>query len=283
MYRYNNAMPLAVYSLLLLCFCSINALYAQSFTQARAVAFQKAAELYVVQDAEAESNLDLVQAVKDAFPDKDVIPMDPYDYNDLKGVNNKFYLTVAENVLVNNTIFSNDNSVKFSMNYLFVQKGKYYNVRRILYPIRISWGELESGIAPVRLNYALKALARIMDDHAVGRDMRLNDKEYRAATYKNDMRNNTLYLRKDKLAPELRSEAAIASLYGNDFKLVTQAQWEAAINNKTPNVIFVEHVYDPWYSGFNVYRAEDGVMIANSFPYKNYPEYTKSLFKRLLK
>jgi len=270
---------------------------AQSLSQAKAYTFQKASTLYLVhvEDADANANMHtdhmeatggdipLLNWVKEAFPDKEVIPISARDYNELKGVNSKYYLSIAENVLINNTIFSNNDRVKFRMSYLYIQKGKYYNVRRVLYQIRINFGEMQSGVAPIRAKYALQALAQIIYDHADGRMMRFNDQEYRAPHFKDDLKAHTLYLRKDKLPADLQSEQAVAGAYKHNFKLVSQAQWEAAINDKQPSIIFIEHVYEPWYSAFNVYRASDGVMLANSFPYKNYDKYDKKLFRRLLK
>ncbi|MFW5886436.1 MAG: hypothetical protein ACOCUL_01640 [Bacteroidota bacterium] len=94
--------------------------------------------------------------------------------------------------------------------------------------------------------YKLSALVRLMQEHmkTITEEPSLAGKNMFKYHRDNmeDIKDKTLYLRKDELSKEINSERKIRKVYPYDFKLVSKQEIEDAIDQKDDNVVFLHKV-----------------------------------------
>jgi hypothetical protein len=97
-----------------------------------------------------------------------------------------------------------------------------------------------------RYAYKLGILVRFMQNHA---ELLRNHPEIISANvFKHyndnikDIRNKTLYLLEDELAPSVNSRAKISKVYPYKFQIVTMDDIEEAIKDRDPDIVFLHKV-----------------------------------------
>ncbi len=97
-----------------------------------------------------------------------------------------------------------------------------------------------------RYSYKLAILVRFLQNHA--KLIKEHPEIISSNVFKHyndnirDIRDKTLYLLKEELAPTVNTEAKIAKVYPYKFKLVTMEDIEEAIKERNPDVVFLHKV-----------------------------------------
>ncbi|MBN2812764.1 MAG: hypothetical protein JXQ80_01740 [Bacteroidales bacterium] len=97
-----------------------------------------------------------------------------------------------------------------------------------------------------RYAYKLAILVRFIQNHA--KLVKEHPEIISANVFKHyndnikDIRDKTLYLLEEELAPTVNTEAKIKKVYPYKFELVTPEEIEAAIKDRDPNVVFLHKV-----------------------------------------
>jgi hypothetical protein len=146
-----------------------------------------------------------------------------------------------------------------------------------------------------RYSYKLAILVRFLQNHA--KMIREHPEIISANVFKHyndnikDIRDKTLYLLKEELAPSVNTESKIAKVYPYKFKLVTMEEIERAIKERDSNIVFL-HKVGPEGTKLDArsYKVIIGAADAN-FYYFNYHKisdknpdgFLESDFKNLVK
>jgi hypothetical protein len=146
-----------------------------------------------------------------------------------------------------------------------------------------------------RYAYKLAILVRFMQNHAVL--LREHPEIISANVFKHyndnikDIREKTLYLLEEELAPAVNTVARISKVYPFKFRLVTMEDIEEAIANRDPDVVFL-HKVGPEGTKLNArsYKIIIGAADANFYYFdyhkisdKNPDGFLESDFKNLSK
>lgn len=146
-----------------------------------------------------------------------------------------------------------------------------------------------------RYAYKLAILVRFIQQHA--KLLKEHPEIISANVFKHyndnikDIRDKTLYLLKDELAPSVNTASRISAVYPYKFKLVTMDDIEEAIANRDPDVVFL-HKVGPEGTKLNArsYKVIIGAADANFYYFdyhkisnKNPDGFLESDFKNLAK
>ena len=111
-----------------------------------------------------------------------------------------------------------------------------------LCPVPISY----FGVDEDHYNYKLQIILRFMQKHV--EMIHKNPKMIKTNMFKyynenmKEIKDKTLYLIKDELAPECNTEAKIRKVYPYKIKIVSRDEVSKAIDEKDPNVVFLHKV-----------------------------------------
>jgi hypothetical protein len=146
-----------------------------------------------------------------------------------------------------------------------------------------------------RYAYKLAILVRFMQNHA--KLIRDHPEIISANVFKHyndnikDIRDKTLYLLKEELAPSVNTESKISKVYPYRFRLVTMEDIEEVIKNRDPEVVFL-HKVGPEGTKLNArsYKVIIGAADANFYYFdyhkisdKNPDGFLESDFRNLAK
>jgi hypothetical protein len=144
-------------------------------------------------------------------------------------------------------------------------------------------------------SYKLAILVRFMQNHA--RLIRDHPEIVSANVFKHyndnikDIKDKTLYLLKEELAPDVNSASIIKKIYPYKFEIVTAEDIEKAITDRNPDVVFL-HKVGPEGTKINArcYKVIIGAADANFYYFdyhkiseKNPDGFLESDFKNLVK
>lgn len=111
-----------------------------------------------------------------------------------------------------------------------------------LCPVPIAYAEVNED----HYNYKFQTILRFMQQHV--ETIRSNPKLIKTNMFKiyNDnlgsVKEKTLYLIKDELAPDCNTESKIKKVYPYRFKIVTREEVSKAIDERNPDVVFLHKV-----------------------------------------
>lgn len=111
-----------------------------------------------------------------------------------------------------------------------------------LCPVPIAY----TGVDEDSYNYKFQTILRFMQNHV--ELIKANPKMIKTNMFKyyndntGDVKDKTLYLVKEELAPECNTEAKIKKVYPYKFKLVTREEVSKAIDESNPDVVFLHKV-----------------------------------------
>jgi len=122
--------------------------------------------------------------------------------------------------------------------------GDYYRLNEM--PDIASVPLAYAGVDEDSYSYKLAILVRFMQNHALLIREHPEIVSSNVFNYYNrnmhEIKDKTLYLLSDELAPGLRSESAIRKVYPYAFRLVSMEDIEEAIKNRDPDVVFLHKV-----------------------------------------
>lgn len=122
--------------------------------------------------------------------------------------------------------------------------GDYYRLNEMpdIASVPLAYFDVEED----RYSYKLAILVRFLQNHA--KLIKEHPEIISSNVFKHyndnirDIRDKTLYLLKEELAPTVNTEAKIAKVYPYKFKLVTMEDIEEAIKERNPDVVFLHKV-----------------------------------------
>ena len=248
-------------------------------------------KLYVVLESNpiAEYNFKIQDAVKKVWTlnNYEFITLDQFQkmYNDP----DKSFLMMTQ------VVFHNDKTkVKYNFLHIFIGKQGVDNFEDLpdIAAFPLSYTEVDEEYWV----YKIEAIVRFLQNHIQNMkknpDMiKKNIFEYYNSNMK-DIKQKTLYLVKDEVAPDMDSEAKIRKVYPYRVKFVTREEIEKAISDRDPNVVFL-HKVGPQGTRFKArcYKIIIGTQDANLYYFnyhwvergKNFDGILESDFKKMAK
>ena len=198
-------------------------------------------KLYVVLESNpiAEYNFKIQEAVKEAWDltEYEFISIDQFEemYNDP----DKAFLMMTQ------VVFHNDRTkVRYNFLHLFIGKSGLDSFENLpdIAAIPLSYTEVDEEFWV----YKMEALVRFMQSHV--QNMRDNPDMIKKNIFEyyneftKDIKQKTLYLVKDEVAPDINTEAKIKKIYPYKVKFVTREEIEEAITNRDENIVFLHKV-----------------------------------------
>ena len=198
-------------------------------------------KLYVVLESNpiAEYNFKIQEAVKKAWTitDYEFISLDQFEemYNDP----DKSFLMMTQ------VVFQNDKTkVRYNFLSIFIGKEGLDGFEDLpdIAAIPLAYTEVDEEF----WTYKMEALVRFMQTHVQNMKdnpgmVKKNIFEYYNENTK-DIKQKTLYVVKDEVAPNVDTEAKIKKIYPYKVKFVTREEVEEAITNRDPEVAFLHKV-----------------------------------------
>lgn len=248
-------------------------------------------KLYVVLESNpiAEYNFKIQDAVKKTWTltDYEFISLDQFEemFNDP----GKSFLMMTQ------VVFQNDRTkVKYNFLSIFIGKEGLDSFEGLpdIAAIPLAYTEVDEEFWA----YKMESLVRFMQTHI--QNMRDNPEmikknifEYYNGNTK-DIKQKTLYLVKDEVAPDINTEAKIKKIYPYKVKFVTREEIEEAITNRDPEVVYL-HKVGPQGTRLRArcYKIIIGAKDANFYYFdyhwvekgKNFDGFLDSDFKKLAK
>ncbi|MCD4834961.1 MAG: hypothetical protein K8R31_14275 [Bacteroidales bacterium] len=198
-------------------------------------------KLYVVLETNpiAEYNFKIQEAVKKAWTitEYEFISLDQFEemYND----QDKSFLMMTQ------VVFQNDKTkVRYNFLSIFIGKEGLDGFEDLpdIAAIPLAYTEVDEEF----WTYKMEALVRFMQTHVQNMKnnpgmIKKNIFEYYNENTK-DIKQKTLYVVKDEVAPNIDTEAKIKKIYPYKVKFVTREEVEEAITNRDPGVAFLHKV-----------------------------------------
>ena len=198
-------------------------------------------KLYVVLETNpiAEYNFKIQEAVKKAWniTEYEFISLDQFEemYNDP----DKSFLMMTQ------VVFQNDKTkVRYNFLHIFIGKEDIKSFEELpdIAAIPLSYTEVDEEYWV----YKMEALVRFMQTHVQNMKnnpgmIKKNIFEYYNENIK-DIKQKTLYLVKDEVAPNIDTEGKIKKIYPYKVKFVTREEVEEAITDRNPEVVFLHKV-----------------------------------------
>ncbi len=198
-------------------------------------------KLYVVLEANpiAEYNFKIQEAVKKAWniTEYEFISLDQFEemYNDP----NKSFLMMTQ------VVFKNDKTkVRYNFLSIFIGKEglKGFEDLPDIAAIPLAYTEVDEEFWA----YKMESLVRFMQTHI--QNMKNNPGMVKKNIFKyynentKNIKQKTLYLVKDEVAPNINTESKIKKIYPYKVKFVTREEIEDAITNRDENVVYLHKV-----------------------------------------
>ena len=248
-------------------------------------------KLYVVLESNpiAEYNFKIQDAVKKAWTltDYEFISLDQFQemYNDPT----KSFLMMTQ------VVFQNDKTkVRYNFLHIFIGKEGLDNFEDLpdIAAIPLSYTEVDEEFWV----YKMESLVRFLQTHI--QNMRDNPDMIKKNIFEyynmftKDIKQKTLYLVKDEVAPDMDTEAKIKKVYPYKVKFVTREEVEEAITNRDPEVVYL-HKVGPQGTRLRArcYKIIIGAKDANFYYFdyhwvekgKNFDGFLEDDFKKLAK
>ncbi len=198
-------------------------------------------KLYVVLESNpiAEYNFKIQDAVKKVWTltDYEFISLDQYEkmYNDPK----------ASFLMMTQVVFQNDKTkVRYNFLHIFIGKPEIDNMRDLpdIAAIPLSYTEVDEEFWV----YKMESLVRFLQSHV--QNMKNNPDMIKKNIFQyynentKDIKQKTLYLVKDEVAPNISSESKIKKIYPYKVKFVTREEIEEAITTRAEDVVYLHKV-----------------------------------------
>ncbi len=198
-------------------------------------------KLYVVLETNpiAEYNFKIQEAVKKAWTltEYEFISLDQFEemYNDT----DKSFLMMTQ------VVFQNDKTkVRYNFLSIFIGKEGLDGFEDLpdIAAIPLSYTEVDEEFWV----YKMESLVKFMQTHV--QTMKDNPEMIKKNIFQHynentkDIKQKTLYLVKDEVAPNINTEAKIKKIYPYKVKFVTREEIEEAITNRDDNVVFLHKV-----------------------------------------
>jgi hypothetical protein len=198
-------------------------------------------KLYVVLESNpiAEYNFKIQEAVKKTWTltDYEFISLDQFEemFNDP----GKSFLMMTQ------VVFQNDKTkVRYNFLSIFIGKDGLDSFEKLpdIAAIPLSYTEVDEEFWA----YKMESLVRFMQTHI--QNMRDNPDMIKKNIFEyyneftKDIKQKTLYLVKDEVAPDINTEAKIKQVYPYKVKFVTREEIEEAITNRDPEVVYLHKV-----------------------------------------
>ncbi|MFC2104528.1 hypothetical protein ACFLS4_04160, partial [Bacteroidota bacterium] len=198
-------------------------------------------KLYVVLESNpiAEYNFKIQEAVKKAWN------ITEFEFITLDQFEEKFNDPNASFLMMTQVVFQNDKTrVKYNFLHIFIGKEGLDSFEGLpdIAAIPLSYTEVDEEFWV----YKMESLVRFMQTHIQNmRDnpgmIKKNIFEY-YNEFTKDIKQKTLYVVKDEVAPDINTEAKIKKIYPYKVKFVTREEVEEAITNRDENVVFLHKV-----------------------------------------
>lgn len=249
--------------------------------------FNEAADLYVLKNeadlqeltTTAGDVISFEKLVRQDWPDKNIILMEEKAYNKLDDVKDKFFITLSDfSIERDRGLYTSTSTITM----VLLQEGKTgTDPKKTLAAIYLKLNEIEAGIVPERLAFAVASMKYQMSNPGSGERTKYS---YKATDIKDQLDNNTLYIRKTDLTSRLQDEGAVRAIYHHPFKLVSDAEWAAAITGAQADIIYAEFMPGGEYAAIDVRNANTGRVVASSFPWiiRGNRLIEESFFKKVL-
>lgn len=198
-------------------------------------------KMYVVLETNpvAEYNFKIQQTIKDSWT------ITPYEFISVADFETMFNDPTKSFLMMTQVVFEGDQS-KVRYNFLSIFLGdKDAKLIRELHDIAaipLSYTEVDEEFWV----YKMESLVCFMQKHI--QNMKENPKMIKKNIYQHynenikDIKQKTLYVIKDELAPSLNTEDKIKKIYPYSVKFVTSQEIEEAITNRDQNVVYFHKV-----------------------------------------
>lgn len=198
-------------------------------------------KLYVVLESNpiAEYNFKIQEAVKKTWTltDFEFISLDQFEemFNDP----DKSFLMMTQ------VLFQNDRTkVRYNFLHIFIGKEGLDSFEGLpdIAAIPLSYTEVDEEFWVYKIESLVRFLQTHIQNMKENPDMiKKNIFEY-YNEFTKDIKQKTLYLVKDEVAPNINSEAKIKQIYPYKVKFVTREEIEEAITNRDPEVVYLHKV-----------------------------------------
>ncbi|MCK7536683.1 MAG: hypothetical protein MZV63_39815 [Marinilabiliales bacterium] len=198
-------------------------------------------KLYVVLESNpiAEYNFKIQESIKNEWT------LTPYEFISVKDFESMFNDPGKSFLMMTQVVFENDQTkvrYNFLSMFLGMKEAKLIKELHDIAAIPLAYTEVDEEFWV----YKMDALVRFMQNHII--NMRDNPKmikknmlEYYNQNMK-DIKQKTLYVIKEELAPNINTEDKLKKIYPFSVKFVTSEEVEKAIYDRDPNVVFLHKV-----------------------------------------
>ncbi|OFX27333.1 MAG: hypothetical protein A2041_08905 [Bacteroidetes bacterium GWA2_31_9b] len=198
-------------------------------------------KMYVVLETNpiAEYNFKIQQAIKDSWT------ITPYEFISVADFETMFNDPTKSFLMMTQVVFEGDQSkVRYNFLSIFLGDKEAKLIRELhdIAAIPLSYTEVDEEFWV----YKMESLVCFMQKHI--QNMKENPKMIKKNIYQHyndnikDIKQKTLYVIKDELAPSLNTEDKIKKIYPYSVKFVTSQEIEEAITNRDQNVVYFHKV-----------------------------------------
>jgi hypothetical protein len=198
-------------------------------------------KLYVVLETNpiAEYNFKIQEAVKKAWSLTD------YEFISYKQFEEMFNDPTKSFLMMTQVVFQGDRTkVRYNFLHIFIGKSGLDSFENLpdIAAIPLSYKEVDEEFWV----YKIESLVRFLQTHIQNMKNNPNMIKKNIFQYYNentkDIKQKTLYLVKDEVAPNINTEAKLKKIYPFKTKFVTREEIEDAITNRDENVVYLHKV-----------------------------------------
>lgn len=259
--------------------------YGQELKKRVVEEFLAAPTLYVITSDAMKAEFDnpegesvsLEALIREEFSDKEIVSISASDYNDLK-TKDKFHITLLSFNTVKQ-LNSWQSVTRGSLPVLWIRQGKHD--QRGFKPVNYMFIDL-SGIAENNSLMRLKSVVSNLKFTTDNYDEGDRDKySYKASDAESIFSGNKLLIKRSDFEG---SPAKMDKHYSNDYELVSDEEWNEAVENASNGIIYLEVVPGGQYSAVHIRRASDGKLLYAAYPWINRASKVGAdLFKKVMK
>lgn len=198
-------------------------------------------KMYVVLESNpiAEYNFKIQESIKNEWT------LTPYEFISVNDFETMFNDPSKSFLMMTQVVFENDQTkVRYNFLSIFLGNKEAKLIRQLhdIAAIPLSYTEVDEEFWV----YKMDALVRFMQNHII--NMRDNPKMIKKniLEYYNqnmgDIKQKTLYVIKEELAPNINTEEKLKKVYPYNVKFVTSEEVEKVIYDRDPNVVFLHKV-----------------------------------------
>lgn len=211
-------------------------------------------------------SISLLSLVTKYWPNKKVIYIDENQYNMRDDVSKLFHISIYQYDIS----YSNPGMGVYISDFWYgviVQRGKTgRHTSKALYGIILNYPEIENNILAERLEYSVKSLQDVLYHFKDGDQGRGS---YKTEYIREILSTCTLYVKQSQLESSISEPQGFAGAYKYDFKIVTDEEWAEVVRSSKANSAFIEFIGNE-YGGTIIYKADDGKLLAQRYPWINY-------------